>query len=62
MSIKFNPGAESAKLQSYAVVAPRRSDIISGALCQAFAAPVQEQDFNILLAKIDRAALACRRG
>jgi hypothetical protein len=60
MSIKFDPDAESAKVQSYAIVAPRRSDIISGALATAFAAPTQDQDFAVLLAKIDRAAQACR--
>jgi len=54
MSINLTSSADSATGQSFSVVAPRRSDIIATALCRAYATPVDDQDFNILLAMIDR--------
>ncbi|WP_267389511.1 hypothetical protein [Sphingomonas sp. GC_Shp_3] len=54
MSINLTSSADSATGQSFSVAAPRRSDTIATALCCAYATPVDDQDFDILLAMIDR--------
>jgi hypothetical protein len=55
MSIKFNIDAGRATSGRFAVAAPRPTDVICGALQQAFATPTEERDLAMLLAKIDRA-------
>jgi hypothetical protein len=55
MSIKFTIQSESANSGRFAVAAPSASDVIRGALQQAFATPSDERDLTTLLARIDRA-------
>lgn len=55
MTMKSPLDTESPSMIRYAIPAPRRSDTISGALRCAFAAPADEVDFSMLLARIDQA-------
>ena len=60
MWIKSNLTADTVRTGRYAVAAPRASDIVTGALRQAFGAPGEEQDFRTLLSRIDLAERNCR--
>ena len=56
MSIKSHLDAANAKDGHYAIMAPRRTDTISGALRQAFEAPpLEDRNFSALLTRIDHA-------
>jgi hypothetical protein len=62
MPIKCTPSAEDAVPQGYVVVAPRTSDVISGALRTAFERQdARPDDFSLLLRQIDIADRDARR-